>query len=94
LAYPSGHTGGATALGVVAALLLITVLRPATGTSALLLSAGALTSGGAMALALVSDRIHYPTDTVGGFCVAVAVVLTSALVIERLPRALPRWGGR
>jgi membrane-associated phospholipid phosphatase len=94
LAYPSGHTGGATALGVVAALLLITVLRPATGTSALLLSAGALVSGGAMALALVSNRIHYATDTVGGFCVAVAVVLTSALVIERLPGALPRWGGR
>jgi len=82
-AFPSGHTGGATALGVVAALLLITVLRPATGTSALLLAAGALGSGGAMALALVADRIHYPTDTLGGFCVAVATVLTSALVIER-----------
>ncbi|QYN34464.1 phosphatase PAP2 family protein [Pseudonocardia sp. DSM 110487] len=93
-AFPSGHTGGATAIGVVAALLLITVLRPATGTSALLLSAGALVSGGAMALALVVDRVHYPTDTVGGFCVAVAVVLTSALVIERLPRAIPRWGAR
>lgn len=86
-AFPSGHTGGATALGVVAALLLITMLRPATGTSALLLAAGAVVSGGAMGLALVSGRVHYPTDTVGGFCVAVAVVLTCALVIERLPRA-------
>jgi membrane-associated phospholipid phosphatase len=85
LAFPSGHTGGATALGVVAALLLIAVMRTATGTSALLIAAGALVSGGVMALALVSDRIHYPTDTVGGFCVAVAVVLTSALVIERWP---------
>jgi membrane-associated phospholipid phosphatase len=93
-AFPSGHTGGATAIGVVAALLLITALRPASGTSALLLSAGALVSGGAMGLALVVDRVHYPTDTVGGFCVAVAVVLTSALVIERLPRKLPRWGAR
>jgi membrane-associated phospholipid phosphatase len=93
-AFPSGHTGGATALGVVAALLLITVLRTATGTSALLLTAGASLSGGVMALALIAGRIHYPTDTVGGFCVAVAVVLTCALVIERLPRALPRWGAR
>jgi membrane-associated phospholipid phosphatase len=84
-AFPSGHTGGATALGVVAALLLIAVLRTATGISALLLSAGALVSGGAMALVLVGNRIHYPTDTVGGFCVAVAVVLTSALLIERWP---------
>jgi membrane-associated phospholipid phosphatase len=85
-AFPSGHTGGATALGVVAALLLIAVLRTATGTSALLIAAGATVSGGAMALALVADRVHYPTDTLGGFCVAVAVVLTSALVIERLPQ--------
>lgn len=85
LAFPSGHTGGATALGVVAALLLIAVLRTATGISALLIAGGAVVSGGVMALALVSDRIHYPTDTVGGFCVAVAVVLTSALVIERWP---------
>ena len=86
LAFPSGHTGGATALGVVAALLLITVLRTASGTSALLIAAGAGVSGGAMALALVTERVHYPTDTVGGFCVAVAVVLTCALVLERLPR--------
>jgi membrane-associated phospholipid phosphatase len=93
-AFPSGHTGGATALGVVAALLLIAALRTATGTSALLLSAGALVSGGVMGFALVANRIHYATDTVGGFCVAVAVVLTSALVIERLPRTLPRWGTR
>jgi membrane-associated phospholipid phosphatase len=93
LAFPSGHTGGATALGVVAALLLIAVLRTATGTSALLIAAGALVSGGAMALALVSDHIHYATDTVGGFCVAVAVVLTCALVIERLPGATS-MGGR
>jgi membrane-associated phospholipid phosphatase len=84
-AYPSGHTGGATALGVVAALLLIAVLRTATHTSALLIAAGALLSGGTMALALVADRDHYATDTLGGFCVAVAVVLTSALAIERLP---------
>jgi membrane-associated phospholipid phosphatase len=86
-AYPSGHTGGATALGVVAALLLISVLRTASGTSATLVAAGALLSGGTMALALIADRVHYPTDTVGGFCVAVAVVLASALAIEL-------WGER
>ena len=62
------------------------MLRTASGTSALLIAAGAGVSGGAMALALVTERIHYPTDTVGGFCVAVAVVLTCALVLERLPR--------
>jgi undecaprenyl-diphosphatase len=82
-AFPSGHTGGATALGVVTALLLIQVLRTATGASATLLAAGALVSGGTMAVALIAEGDHYPTDTVGGFCVAVAVVLASALVIDR-----------
>jgi membrane-associated phospholipid phosphatase len=97
-AFPSGHTGGATALGLVTALLLVTVLSTATGTSAILIAAGAMLSGGAMALALVADRAHYATDTVGGFCVAVTVVLTSALAIERWPRrrhspeGLPRSG--
>jgi membrane-associated phospholipid phosphatase len=82
-AYPSGHAGGATALGIVAALLLVAVLRTANGTSAVLLAGGTLLSGGTMALALVADEDHYPTDTFGGFCVAVAVVLACALAIER-----------
>ncbi|TWF79006.1 undecaprenyl-diphosphatase [Pseudonocardia hierapolitana] len=93
-AFPSGHTGGATALGVVAAMLLIVVLRTPTGASAVLIVTGAVLFGGTMALALVAGRAHYATDTLGGFCVAVAVVLTSALVIERWPRELPRWGAR
>jgi membrane-associated phospholipid phosphatase len=82
-AFPSGHAGGATALGLVAALLLIGVLRTPPRTSAALLAAGGVLSGGTMAVALVASRDHYATDTIGGFCVAVAVVLASALVIER-----------
>jgi undecaprenyl-diphosphatase len=41
--------------------------------------------GSAMALAMTVTRYHYPTDAVGGFCVAVAVVLGLALVIDRAP---------
>lgn len=87
-AFPSGHTAGATALGVVTALLLIRVLRTATRASATLLVVGALVSGGTMAVALIAEGDHYPTDTVGGFCVAVAVVLVSALVIDRAAERL------
>ena len=87
-AFPSGHTAGITALGVVTALLVVQVLRTATGASATLLAAGALASGGTMAVALIAGREHYPTDTVGGFCVAVAVVLVSALVIDRAAERL------
>jgi len=82
-AFPSGHTGGATALGMVAVLLLVSVLRPADRTSAALLAVGTSLSGGTMALALVADEEHYLTDTIGGFCIAVAIVIASALVIER-----------
>jgi membrane-associated phospholipid phosphatase len=83
LAFPSGHTGGATALGIVAALLLISMVRPNARTSIVLLVIGAVVSGGTMAFALIAEDIHYATDTVGGFCVAVALVLLSALAIER-----------
>jgi membrane-associated phospholipid phosphatase len=82
-AFPSGHTGGATALGIVAALLLVGVVHAAPPTSAALLTIGAWLCGGTMAFALVAEHAHYATDTVGGFCVAVALVLVSALAIER-----------
>ncbi|MCA1683398.1 MAG: hypothetical protein LC685_05375 [Actinobacteria bacterium] len=82
--YPSGHEGAATALGLVSALLLVNVLRTGPWLSASLLAAGAVVTGGGMAVALVAVGFHYPTDTVGGFCTAVAVVLGTALVLERL----------
>jgi membrane-associated phospholipid phosphatase len=90
LAFPSGHTGGATALGIVAALLLISIVRPNSRTTVALLVIGAVVSGGTMAFALIAEDIHYATDTAGGFCVAVAVVLASALVIERCAERVGR----
>lgn len=81
--FPSGHTGGATALGLVAALLLVNVLRPGPRAGVTLLVAGSLLAGGAMALAVVIGKFHYPTDAVGGFCTAVATVLGTALLLDR-----------
>jgi membrane-associated phospholipid phosphatase len=86
-AFPSGQAGGATAFGLVAALLLISVLQVGRTSAALILAAGAVLAGGAMALALIVRDWHYPTDTIGGFCTAVAVVLGTALLIDRVPRA-------
>ena len=60
---------------------MVLVGRPRVG--AALLAAGALLTGGAMAVALVIGRFHYPTDAVGGFCMAVTVVLGTALLLER-----------
>jgi undecaprenyl-diphosphatase len=39
-----------------------------------------------MAVALIVRDWHYPTDTIGGFCTAVAVVLGTALLIDRAAR--------
>jgi undecaprenyl-diphosphatase len=42
-----------------------------------------LLSGGAMAVALIVYEWHYATDTIGGACTAIAVILGSALALDR-----------
>lgn len=81
-AYPSGHTAGATALALVAALALVScsgVGRPARIT---VLTAGSMAIGGAVGVGMVVIGTHYPTDAVGGGAVAIAMVLGSAAVID------------
>ena len=97
--YPSGHAGALTSLAIVAALLLVSVLRPSAGIGVLLVSATTLAAGGVMAVALIVLKQHYPTDTIGGFCTAVAIVLGIALLLDqladaRLRRPIPSPGGR
>lgn len=84
-AFPSGHTGGAVSIGVVVALLLIGLLPVArAGPAVTMLSAIALLAGGVVGAGMVSIGAHYATDTVGGFCAAVAIGLGSAMVIDRV----------
>jgi undecaprenyl-diphosphatase len=85
-AFPSGHTGGATSLGLVLALLVISLVHPGRVGGLTLLAMGALAAGGAVGTAMVAGNAHYPTDTIGGFCTAVVVVLGTALVLDRLRR--------
>lgn len=88
-AFPSGHTGGATSLGLVTALLLISLLRPGRGGALAILAAGAVMIGGGVGAAMVAANLHYPTDTLGGFCTAVVVVCGVALVLDRVCPRLP-----
>ncbi|RZT84134.1 undecaprenyl-diphosphatase [Pseudonocardia sediminis] len=81
-AYPSGHTGGATSIALVAALLLVSLIPAGRGAALTLVGAAALVAGGAVGAGMVTIGAHYPTDTVGGFCVALALGLGSALVID------------
>jgi undecaprenyl-diphosphatase len=83
-AFPSGHTAGATSLGLVAALLAISVLRPSRSGALAILAAGALVIGGGVGGAMIASNVHYPTDTLGGFCTAVVVVCGGALVADRV----------
>jgi undecaprenyl-diphosphatase len=75
LSYPSGHTATATAFALVALL--------ASGASLWLTLAVATAAAVAMAWAQVLLNAHYPTDTLGGFCAALAVVPLVAWTIDR-----------
>lgn len=83
-AYPSGHTGGATAIALVGALLLVSLVPAGRGAALALVGAAVLLAGGAVGAGMVTVGAHYPTDTVGGFCVAVAIGLGAASVIDRV----------
>lgn len=83
-AFPSGHTGGATSIALVLALLLVGVLRPGRRLSMALVAVVTSVAGATIGAAMVVIGAHYPTDTIGGFCAAVAIVLGCALLLERL----------
>jgi undecaprenyl-diphosphatase len=85
LVYPSGHMAAAVAVALVVALLLVNLFQPRRWVRiAVLVTAPAVTGAG-MGLAMTVTNYHYLTDAVGGFCVAVAVVLSLALLLDRWP---------
>lgn len=91
LALPSGHTGGATAVAAVVALLVIGVAGNRLRTAVVAL-AGVLAAGALMGVALVADDVHYATDTVAGFCTALAVVACVALAVDLVAERAVRSG--
>jgi undecaprenyl-diphosphatase len=86
-AFPSGHTGGATSLALVSALLVISLVRPGRVGALVILAAATVLVGGGVAAAMVALNTHYPTDTVGGYCIAVVVVGAAALVLDHVAAA-------
>ncbi|MCX5239484.1 phosphatase PAP2 family protein [Streptomyces prunicolor] len=94
LSYPSGHTAFATALALMAALLATRRLglgRTA-GTSFVLGSA--LFAGAAMGWAQVGLGAHYPTDVLGGWCTALAVIPATAWLVDRIADRMTDSGRR
>lgn len=90
-ALPSGHTGGATSLAAVAALLMIGIAgaRVLTITAAV---GGVVLVGALTGVALVAVGAHYTTDTLAGFCTAVAAVGGVALTVDMAASRLHRRG--
>ncbi|MGW2890865.1 phosphatase PAP2 family protein [Streptomyces griseoruber] len=83
LSYPSGHTAFATALAVVVALLATGRLGLGRTAATSLVLAAALVAGAAMGWAQVALGAHYPTDVLGGWCTALAVIPATAWLVDR-----------
>ncbi len=82
LSFPSGHTTAVAAVAIAAAILLAgarwprsAILRMVAGLAAVALALG-------VAISLVAEHIHYTTDTVAGYCVAIATMLVVALCLD------------
>lgn len=85
LALPSGHTAGATSVFLVLGLIALSRVRRNVRAAAGLVLA-AVTAGAALVgLLMVSLHDHYATDTLAGYCIALAVTLTLALALD-VPR--------
>jgi undecaprenyl-diphosphatase len=84
LSYPSGHTAFFTALALVAALLATGRLGLGRTAGMSLVLVAALVAGAAMGWAQVALGAHYPTDVLGGWCTALAVIPATAWLVDRL----------
>jgi membrane-associated phospholipid phosphatase len=92
LSFPSGHVTG---IGAIAAgvCVLLAARRRRVGVAVRVLAAVcAVLAAASVAVALIGLGAHYFTDTVGGAAVGTAVVLATALMLDRagLPERLLR----
>lgn len=92
LSYPSGHTTSVFTLVAVVVVLLIDPPRTRLpGWLRVVLAIILVAIGCVVAVSLIGIRYHYFTDTVGGACVAIGVVLVISLLLDA-PSARARMG--
>ncbi|MFI8910228.1 phosphatase PAP2 family protein [Streptomyces sp. NPDC053513] len=84
LSFPSGHTAFLTAFALVVALLVSGRLGLGRAAGLSLVLVTALVAGVAMGWAQVVLGAHYPTDALGGWCTALAVVPVVAWGVDRV----------
>lgn len=90
LSYPSGHTAFVTALALVVALVATGRLGLGRTAGTSLVLAAALVAGAAMGWAQVALGAHYPTDVLGGWCTALAVMPATAWLVDRMAETARR----
>ncbi len=96
LSFPSGHTTALSSVAVVVVVLLIGAQRPRNVVLRLVASLAGIVVAVGAAIALIARHVHYATDTVAGWCVAVATVLAVALALDFIAprvRSLPSRNG-
>ncbi|MGH3829574.1 MAG: phosphatase PAP2 family protein [Pseudonocardiaceae bacterium] len=84
LTFPSGHTTAVAAIALATAILIGGARWPRGVTSRLAAGLAPVAVAVGVALSLVAQHIHYTTDTVAGYCVALATVLAVALCLDYL----------
>ncbi|CAM5282117.1 Phosphatase PAP2 family protein OS=Streptomyces tendae OX=1932 GN=GUR47_06460 PE=4 SV=1 [Streptomyces tendae] len=82
LSYPSGHTAFLTAIALMVSLLATGRFRLGRVAGVTCVFAAGLVAGAAMGWAQVLLGSHYPTDTLGGWCTALAVVPVTACLVD------------
>ncbi|MBC9717430.1 phosphatase PAP2 family protein [Streptomyces sp. TRM66268-LWL] len=90
LSYPSGHTAFVTAVALAVTLVAAALLGLGRAAGLSLVLAVALVVGAAMGWAQVALGAHYPTDVLGGWCTALAVVPATAWLVDRISGYLLR----
>ncbi|MCW8096962.1 phosphatase PAP2 family protein [Streptomyces tauricus] len=83
LSYPSGHTAFLTAFALIVALFAVGRFGLGRAVGTLVVLSAGLVAGAAMGWAQVALGAHYPTDVLGGWCTALAVVPATAWLIDR-----------
>ncbi|MFI8768194.1 phosphatase PAP2 family protein [Streptomyces sp. R-07] len=84
LSFPSGHTAFLTAFALVVTLVLTGRFGFGRAAGTLFVLVAALVAGGVMGWAQVLLSAHYPTDVLGGWCTALAVVPATAWLVDRV----------
>jgi membrane-associated phospholipid phosphatase len=82
LSYPSTHSAQSAAFVMVTAMLVTALLGLEAGAAAACVLGAAVASALVMGWALVAASVHYATDALAGFCIAVAVVSLAAWITD------------